>query len=251
MNRKLASVSLLAGAVLFAIAGLAYSIAIGPSSRGGWPASWPAELEPLRDHATTLKFMSATDEDIHQINFEDRKEFEKLWPVILSLKTPGAPVTLSAIRKDVAGAQIRYSKPSVIIYTPPAGPHEVNVSALTMEQRRWLTATMGDYTSATVARRQELRNEAVRSMQALRTGPPWPAELLSPSGALPEYVDHDVIDGKAQWVPSTDGTGFRARVEIELVVDGKIIDLNRIQFSPDTPIIDQRFVSPNGRDEGH
>lgn len=30
---------------------------------------------------------------------------------------------------------------------------------------------------------------------------------------------------------------------IELVVDGLVVDLNRIQLPPDTPIIDERFNS--------
>jgi len=33
---------------------------------------------------------------------------------------------------------------------------------------------------------------------------------------------------------------WRARIDIELVVDGRIIDLNRIQLPADTPIIDNR-----------
>ena len=34
---------------------------------------------------------------------------------------------------------------------------------------------------------------------------------------------------------------YRARIDLELVVDGKIIDLNRIQIPSDAPIIDKRF----------
>ena len=37
------------------------------------------------------------------------------------------------------------------------------------------------------------------------------------------------------------GFMYRARTEIELVVDGRIIDLNRIPLPPETPIIDRRF----------
>ena len=32
-----------------------------------------------------------------------------------------------------------------------------------------------------------------------------------------------------------------ARIEIQLVVGGDVVDLNRIQLPPDTPIIDMRF----------
>jgi hypothetical protein len=47
------------------------------------------------------------------------------------------------------------------------------------------------------------------------------------------------------WIPVEEEKprGFmnRARTEIEFVVDGTIIDLNRILLPPDTPIIDRRF----------
>ena len=33
-------------------------------------------------------------------------------------------------------------------------------------------------------------------------------------------------------------------IYIELIVDGEVIDLNRIQLPPDTPIIDERFKEP-------
>ena len=33
----------------------------------------------------------------------------------------------------------------------------------------------------------------------------------------------------------------RARIDIELIVDGDIVDLNRIPLPTDTPIIDKRF----------
>ena len=33
----------------------------------------------------------------------------------------------------------------------------------------------------------------------------------------------------------------RARIDIELIVDGKIVDLNRIPLPIDTQIIDKRF----------
>ena len=48
------------------------------------------------------------------------------------------------------------------------------------------------------------------------------------------------------WIPDAvrkppRGSMYRVRTEIELVVDGRIIDLNRILLPPDTPIIDRRF----------
>ena len=42
-----------------------------------------------------------------------------------------------------------------------------------------------------------------------------------------------------------------ARVDIELVVDGRIIDLNRIQLPADTPIIDNRKSPPKREASQH
>jgi hypothetical protein len=49
---------------------------------------------------------------------------------------------------------------------------------------------------------------------------------ISPEGPIPG------ITSKARWMNTT---------YIELVVDGKIVDLNRIPLPADTPIIDERF----------
>jgi hypothetical protein len=42
----------------------------------------------------------------------------------------------------------------------------------------------------------------------------------------------DGKDAKGNWEQT---------IYIELIVDGEIIELNRIQLPPDTPIIDERF----------
>ncbi|HBF35028.1 TPA: hypothetical protein DDW35_10760 [Candidatus Sumerlaeota bacterium] len=79
--------------------------------------------------------------------------------------------------------------------------------------------------------------------------PPWVNDIQQTSETLPEYV----MQKNNQWVP-WDGTwekGFRyrARTEIELVVDGEIVNLNRISLPPDTPIIDNRFNGKSRRVE--
>ena len=96
---------------------------------------------------------------------------------------------------------------------------------------------------------------------ALRAGPPWPDDLKTPSGELPEYVaiqeptwvpigeTDSALAGEytdVKWVPfGTAGNSqpfkYRARVDSVLVTDGKIIDLNRVQLSSDTLIIANRF----------
>jgi len=84
---------------------------------------------------------------------------------------------------------------------------------------------------------------------SLAIGPPWPAAALLPDGQLPEYVEH-VGD---TWVPAAAGKPFffhfRARVDLELVVDGKVIDLNRIPLPADTPIVDTRAAPEPEKDQ--
>jgi hypothetical protein len=54
--------------------------------------------------------------------------------------------------------------------------------------------------------------------------------------ATPEAPIPGETDVRSRWMYTT---------YIELVVDGEIVDLNRIQLPPDTPIIDERF--PEGK----
>lgn len=83
-------------------------------------------------------------------------------------------------------------------------------------------------------------------------GKPWPDYLKSADRVLPEYAsltnkftDNGVMIGPQRWEvwqadDSRTGPARRARVDIMLVVDGDIIDLNRIKLPPDTPIVDNR-----------
>jgi len=58
---------------------------------------------------------------------------------------------------------------------------------------------------------------------------------------MPEFVQANDVNGVRTWTAAKigeDRKGFyyRARIEIELVVDGNIIDLNRISLPADTPL---------------
>ena len=67
---------------------------------------------------------------------------------------------------------------------------------------------------------------------------PWPDTIKHPDGTWPEYVVHY----EGGWVPSGKAAmRFRARRDLVLIVDGEIIDLNRISLPPETPIVDRRF----------
>lgn len=178
---------------------------------GMWPLDWPIELSPYRSQAKTLEIAAGNQENVYEIHFRDRKEFEKVWPTILKLKSKGAPLRLRSIEKPFDEKTSLFSKaePIVRIYGPvhPAWP------------------------------------VTFRGGKKLRPAPPWPESIMLPTGELPEYVT--ISKDGTTWVPlleKTKETGcmWRARIDIELVVDGKTIDLNRIRLPVDTTIIDKR-----------
>ena len=89
----------------------------------------------------------------------------------------------------------------------------------------------------------------VEAGEALRGGPPWPESAYLPNGELSEYVSGEWVGDRMAWVPAKIGgesRGFlqRARVDIELVVDGEVINLNETYLPPDTPILDERGLGP-------
>ena len=74
---------------------------------------------------------------------------------------------------------------------------------------------------------------------------PWTIPITPAHETLPEYVTmENGVPMPA--TPGDGGTGFyhRARVDIELIVDGDVVDLNRVALPNDTPIIDRRFPAP-------
>ena len=185
------------------------------SDKGDWPADWPKSLEPLRGSARTLEVAAGNQENIYEITFSNRESFEKAWPDILALKTPGAPLKLASMKVDPAkpgdGLESN-AAPIVRIYAPAS-----NAAVLAKDGTR------------------------------IKADAPWPKDLVGPNGELPEYVLSTESEGKQRWV-AVDKTNdktvsffYRARIDIELVVDGKVIDLNRIKLPENTPIVDKRF----------
>jgi len=190
------------------VSGLCFALVM-TDDKGTWPASWPKELEPLRGQAKTVCVAHGIQENVYEIPFADRAEFEKAWPYLLKLKSKGAPLILER-------------SPST---------YAVSGSTLTTGVRiLWPSG-------GTTARPGGAKLEA---------GAPWPAYLSSATGELPEYVTVE----NDKWVPATadERKGFlhRARVDIVLVTDGRVIDLNRIALPAGTPIMDRRFA-PAGK----
>ena len=189
---------------ILGFAGLCLAM-VSISNKGTWPDSWPKELERYRDQAKTHGVAHGISENVHEISFTKRDEFEKAWPYILKLKSKGAPLILehSPSKYGVSGSTARAG---VRILCPSGSGREI-------DGRRYIADA------------------------------PWPDYIKSSSGELPEYVifDHE----NAKWLPAdrTERVGFmnRARVDVVLITDGKVVDLNRIQLPPNTPIIDNRF----------
>jgi len=175
------------------------------SDKGTWPDSWPKELEGYRNQSKSSGVAHGIQENVHEISFTKREEFEKAWPHILSLKSKGAPLIIER-SPSTYGVSGSTAHTGVRILCPSGSGSEVDGKMYIADA-------------------------------------PWPDYLKSPSGELPEYVifDHD----NAKWLPAdkTERVGFmnRARVDIVLITDGKIVDMNRIQLPPNTPVIDNRF----------
>jgi hypothetical protein len=113
---------------------------------------------------------------------------------------------------------------------------------------RILSPRTGTFVNPKGTHRTAGAESAISGGRFLKIGPPWPDDIKSESGALPEYV----VNKRGKWVPYSEKEGEkyfigRARIDIELVVDGRIVDLNHIPLPSDTPIIDKRFQDPHNR----
>jgi len=80
--------------------------------------------------------------------------------------------------------------------------------------------------------------------RVFRARPPWPAGIASAKGELPEFVQVTRAGEEGvKWaaasgdLPAWGGVLYRARVDLELVVDGKVIDVKRIRFPSDGPTV--------------
>lgn len=225
--------AIIIGCVLTSALCLAY---VGIRSEGMWPDTWPKELDPLRKQAQTVDVMHGIQENVYVIPFRKQANFEKAWPHILKIKSKGAPLILekSPFMYNVSGSEcasgIMILAPSLGIIGGPYSPRAET------------------YQQAEVFFEEGKMEALVKEGKMLRASPPWPVEIMSDEGELPEYVSFEQdVDGKMRWVDAKQFNGkrpktrYRARIEIILITDGKIVDLNRIRLPENTPIIDNRF----------
>jgi len=147
----------------------------------------------------------------YDIAFANREQFESAWPHILKVKGKGAPITL------LRGRHVRVLTP-----TSPKGK---SAGVRIMVPREIAPA--------------KAEGRPVGS-RAVATEPPFvsrPSTIGHPAAAVPLPAA-----ATPPATPSeTDFAGRSAGISILLVVDGNIVDLNRIRLPPDTPIVDRRF----------
>jgi hypothetical protein len=219
---------------LFLLANTAIAI-IGINDRGTWPEDWPAELEPLRESSRTIMVGTGIQENVYEIPIRDRETFDKVWPAILNIRTPGGPLTLRRTTPPLLSTrQIQKSdQPTIRIYAPSGG--------ISMTEQ--------------IDPENPPDWEAlIRDGRALRAQAPWPESIVGKNGELPEYVVSELVDGRMTWLPADpydEGQrelfpGFfnRVRIDVELVIDGQIIDLNHVRLPDGAIVIDRRFDEP-------
>jgi hypothetical protein len=156
--------------------------------------------------------------DWYQISFDSRDDFERLWPAVVSLLDRGSEITLRSVgdteAKNFGHAEWDCRRPVIRIIAPTDNGR--------------LTKPDPD-----------------NNDQWLESGPPWPDDIRDETGALPEVVHTERIDGQLRWVAGKgdEAAAFihQCRVDVELVVDGRIIDDRRIQIPENVKVIDRRL----------
>ena len=108
-----------AGCVLAAFVAFAAAVSLHAmydvSDTGLWPTNWPKELEQLRKQSRTLRHDQYT---LYEIPFTNRQQFEAVWPHIVAVKSPEAPIILLKGPNERLGKTI---KARVRILAPRTG----------------------------------------------------------------------------------------------------------------------------------
>jgi len=231
---QLAGPRILAALVLAAVP-LLVSL-VGESEVGTWPNDWPVELEDVRADAKSIDIATGIQATIYQIPFGSREQFEAAWPGVLRAKSPGGTLTLYRVGSEGEGwPGVSNERPAVRIYAPSNG---FIVARDVWEEGK----------PRTEPPTPEEVQALVEQGKALEACEPWPKSAYLPNGDLAEYVTSETVDGRMTWVAAGQDDGrlrdlHRARVDIVLVVDGEVIDLNRIHLPPDTKVIDKRGLA--------
>ena len=136
---------------------------------------------------------------MYLIPFSDREDFEAAWPHLLAVATDGSPLTLSRGHDAVNAVDFNAG---VVIFTPNTD-QLIGIDENAIDEVRDESGKLPEY--------------------VVPNGPKWRAITIQ------EMREDRRIGRRAR----------RARTEIRLVVDGKIVDLNRISLP--ALVVDKRF----------
>ncbi len=171
---------------------------------GAWSPDWPKELEPYRERASTIDPLPFGGVTIHTVPFTNRSDFEKIWPVLLSVKSKGAPLTLRS-----GSVELR---------------------------RRW------SFSGATIDDDGMIIVDPDRTIDPSGADKEycdgWPEGTYP--GVKIHASSHSIYPKNSPAYASCVASDGQPTARIELFVDGNVIDLNRIRLPADTPIIDKR-----------
>jgi len=251
--------ALVLGIVL--LAAVSPSLAVVTVHEGGtWSDGWLPELEGVRAQTTTIDVATGIRETIYQIPLRSHDEFEAIWRAVLSARSPGGTLTLYRTGSEAPEwPGVSNSGPAIRMFMPSGGwpypplheetglvPYDPPTQEFLHSLLKWsLTALLRTGQSNHGPPTQEFLNSLLEEGRALHADAPWPDSAYLPSGELSEYVASEDRGGRLTWVPAkldADQRRFlyRARVDLDLVVDGQVVDLNRAYLPPDTSIVDKR-----------
>ena len=181
---------------------------------GDWPETWPKALEPLRKQSKTYRRgIPLTEETVYVIAIHNKAEFKRAWDALLKVKSAQAPITLldKSSGRPSPGSEIDLENFPVIRVRAP---------------NRGGVGHPGG--------------------QTLKFGPPWPKRLRNDDGSLPEFVHFVQAGDRIDWAAGKGGSfSYRCRTELEVVVDGEIIDYGSITIPEGTSVVDRRETPPS------
>jgi hypothetical protein len=224
-------------------------------------------MEPYRTHACTVDPAAADETDLalYMVSVKDSEDFGRLWSALLRLMDRGSHVTLRGIgfRREFFCDVERGYQPVVRITAPPVSrvrgyPPMIDDAGQRIPSERvelWrrfqrneplsnteLSLLDLDSVDATPWRLDE-EAMSVNNGRWVMAGPPWPDDIRGEAGELPDVVHYEDRDGRLRWVagpfPKT-SIAIKCRIDIELVVDGEIVDLDRVEVPEYLVIDDQR-----------
>ncbi|MBX3443359.1 MAG: hypothetical protein KF774_13215 [Planctomyces sp.] len=107
------------------------------SDVGAWSKDWPAELDSLRGQSRTI-IGGLVELEKHLLVFQSREEFERAWPHLLKVKSPGAPIILR--KSPMTHWHFGEIPAGVLVHAPPRDSRQAEkpIDRATSVHDRWM-----------------------------------------------------------------------------------------------------------------